>query len=521
MSSKEGQQNKSPRRHPRQPKAITKAPSSGTPAAVETPTKPKIILQRGSSNVLQALDGGISTFFAPSTPPRPKSLYDSPPDGHLSPEVSNTEEIKKGEQADGPKLPKINRTGIPRPNSNSTPQPPFRPITLTPGRSSATPLQAYAGPTFHASPAASALPIPKFFSKSVPAANTGTSLKTMMEKEALEAPKKTPSDRSGDSPTLAKAQRIGEDQVREESPLDVFFRADREEKEKKRGDSGDAAAGYEAQAVGQSSPTKSFVRHHSRHVTDSSIGEMFSLDIDDKSLNDTPIQEDSKVLSASGSNSPHPTNAPLEPMVQLSEEVQRKRKTELLKKLLMTPQPQRPATASPHLVKAFNTNGSAKTCLPQRQRSPFYNPSQSPTPAPYLRSEASDQTLKQTISLSQDSKATSIGSPHSRPASSKLRKEDALKSPAGANASGFPATPPPIRKTNSYNSPNRKNLSLNGRFSSFASGLPTLGNSSRTGTNAAPVGQGHEEIKRMQDDLRRRILNLDLQGSEGVDGIRS
>ena len=46
-----------------------------------------------------------------------------------------------------------------------------RPNTFTPGRDSGTPSRAYAGPTFHASPAASSLPMPKLFSRSLPNVN--------------------------------------------------------------------------------------------------------------------------------------------------------------------------------------------------------------------------------------------------------------------------------------------------------------------------------------------------------------
>lgn len=53
------------------------------------------------------------------------------------------------------------------------------PNLQTPSKSAATPSQAYAGPLFHASPAASALPIPKWHSKTV---------KERKEREACEAP---------------------------------------------------------------------------------------------------------------------------------------------------------------------------------------------------------------------------------------------------------------------------------------------------------------------------------------------
>jgi hypothetical protein len=96
-------------------------------------------------------------------------------------------------------------------------------ITMTPSK------PAYAGPTFHASPAASALPVPKFFSKSVPAATTQSSMQARLDQELSEKSDKT------DSPPLAAAPlAIPTPPRQEESPLDVLFKADKEEKAKRK-----------------------------------------------------------------------------------------------------------------------------------------------------------------------------------------------------------------------------------------------------------------------------------------------
>lgn len=84
---------------------------------------------------------------------------------------------------------------------------------ITPSKLSSTPpAKAYAGPTFHSSPAPSALPMPKFFSKSVPATPAGTSLQTMMESDASDSSDSTA------GPT-----------GREQSQLELLFRAARAE----------------------------------------------------------------------------------------------------------------------------------------------------------------------------------------------------------------------------------------------------------------------------------------------------
>jgi hypothetical protein len=78
---------------------------------------------------------------------------------------------------------------------------------------------AYAGPTFHASPAPSTLPIPSFYSKSVP---ESPGLKSLKGASLLE------------SPTPVPAAIVNMQSKREESPLDFFFKADREEKARAR-----------------------------------------------------------------------------------------------------------------------------------------------------------------------------------------------------------------------------------------------------------------------------------------------
>ncbi|KAH6622250.1 hypothetical protein C7974DRAFT_362592 [Boeremia exigua] len=95
-------------------------------------------------------------------------------------------------------------------------------------RASATPMKnqgAYAGPTFHASPAPSALPIPKFLSRSVPA-------------KTASGPPTPPPDHSSDSadslspsPSPSRAP-IAIPARHEDSPLDMLFRADKAERAK-------------------------------------------------------------------------------------------------------------------------------------------------------------------------------------------------------------------------------------------------------------------------------------------------
>lgn len=117
---------------------------------------------------------------------------------------------------------------------------------------------AYAGPAFHASPAASALPMPKFFSKSVPANNAPATMQTRLDQE---------SDSSGTSEKSDSPPFVGATPVerippprKEESPLDLFFKADREEKAKKASLLGTATPPGKSSA-----PVNG--RNHTRHVS--------------------------------------------------------------------------------------------------------------------------------------------------------------------------------------------------------------------------------------------------------------
>jgi hypothetical protein len=87
--------------------------------------------------------------------------------------------------------------------------------------------RAYAQSTFQASPAASALPVPKFFgSKSVPNVNVPSSLQARMDGE------KTPEESQGSSPESDVVSPAKQAHNPSQTPLDMFFMADKAEKER-------------------------------------------------------------------------------------------------------------------------------------------------------------------------------------------------------------------------------------------------------------------------------------------------
>nr|POE65232.1 hypothetical protein CFP56_34899 [Quercus suber] len=95
--------------------------------------------------------------------------------------------------------------------------------------SPATPLkeQAYAGPTFQASPAPSSLPVPRFFSKSasVPNAAVPPGGHQRMQSQSAVSEQSSP---ESDDVVLAPARDANH------SPLDLFFKADRAERERSK-----------------------------------------------------------------------------------------------------------------------------------------------------------------------------------------------------------------------------------------------------------------------------------------------
>lgn len=164
----------------------------------------------------------------------------------------------------------------------------LQPSTSTPAKST-----AYAGPTFHASPAASSLAIPKFFSKSVPAATSESSLQARLEKEEDDTSDKSESPpQETTKPSIAtSATSAGSAAARNtDSPLDFFFKADREEKSKVNGTTVSNTPKFKiASGLPQSEPAPANhwfsiygadQRRHTRHGSNGSGKDVFMMELD-------------------------------------------------------------------------------------------------------------------------------------------------------------------------------------------------------------------------------------------------
>lgn len=299
--------------------------------------KPTRILRRGEEEVIEE-DLAPANLHAlpPHTPPRPRSMYEGyvsqQPNGNDSaPEIS---QIKRralkhqGRKQSGAVSP----IQVPNGSPISTP----RTQSLTPGRMNQTPAKAYAGPTFHASPAASSLPIPKFFSKSVPNVDKTASLKTMMQQETSQT-----TSESEASPPQENKQPAQDRRAREESPLDIFFRADREAKARRDSpDKGANTTDKRAQLNPLLSESQASPRHHTRQPTDGSVGGMFPLEMDGTRAENpsSPLYLARPSTNASSGQS-HPSSSMME--AERKEE-ERKAQTAALKHLIHSPRPHLP-----------------------------------------------------------------------------------------------------------------------------------------------------------------------------------
>ncbi|KAL2134220.1 hypothetical protein VTI74DRAFT_725 [Chaetomium olivicolor] len=103
---------------------------------------------------------------------------------------------------------------------------PARPGRTTPPPTTNKPVAApaFAGATFHASPAPSSLPIPSFLAKALDSPS-------VRDPDAGREP--SPPATDSDAPT-PQHRLLSTDPAHQESPLDIFFRADRAEKERAR-----------------------------------------------------------------------------------------------------------------------------------------------------------------------------------------------------------------------------------------------------------------------------------------------
>lgn len=410
-----------------------------------------------------------------------------------------------------PKLKKANFT--PRSESQS--------YLKTPAKKNTTPSQAYAGPSFHASPAASSLPMPRLLSKSVPDLPKTSSSKAMTGSEGKESFR----DQSGGSPPMSIFRTDEENEARTQLLRDIFNQTDTGRKPKavvqndcdtSSDQSNNHSPTLNLSSIASSSlSTNARGRHHARQDTDSSIGEVFSFDNDDSDKINSLEKENSFVRPGISPYGVRSTTAPstVRP-VSLTDE-QRKATSLQLKKLLLSPELQRPETA-PQTGKRSDLNGRPPLFLPTRPSSehsmPYFG----------LRSESSggDHRFSQgpTSSVQKNSRVTSAkGSPLSRPRfPNKHNQED---TPKPSKPLELPASP--LLRFNGSSDPrvpqSRRNLPRASDLSSFNINIT----SQRSSEGVEPMTARDSERMKPVEIYLRNVLKLDIHVSDGVDGIQS
>ena len=376
---------------------------------------------------------------------------------------------------------------------------------------SETPSQAYAGPTFHASPAASSLPIPKFFAKKAQPEEAAIS---SSDASRLESTSEDSSEKSDDSPTMRLSYHVGAEAPRDPSPLDVLFKADRREKEARRG-SCTPLLGRPEQFRAESQPgpvptqssSERFAQgapHHARHFSDNPMNHSIAHGKENMLLTGPGVSADNIFDSLSSNRSiTSPSILASDP----NSEEELKRKSLSLKQLLMAPSPNAPLNAS-RSASASPFQGSQTPTPKQRPQAPVRSASGSITPS--LASFNGVNTPPPTLQYGRRPSYQ-----QGRSSNSNLRREVAHNTVSDGDA--MPPTPtrlrggyhPTILKNPRHNKPTPNFLPL----SPASPAHPQPGAVNR----GPPTPKTNNEL---MEDALRKILKLDGMESEGAHGVR-
>ncbi|EFR00839.1 hypothetical protein MGYG_03844 [Nannizzia gypsea CBS 118893] len=362
----------------------------------------------------------------------------------------------------------------------------------------------YAGPTFHASPAPSALPIPSFFSKSVPETDHRTSDDLQDESPDTDPGDSTPTKaNNGPQPSQQEAGTA--------SPLDFLFKAALKARVANPVSELEDSGPFNA-----STPPKNEARPQQgeRQVS----GGVFPLELEGSDARMPPIGPSFATsfkdrMNALRATSPGKQGTPAAAKDNINDN---KIKSQALKNLLLNPPPQRAASASPRLTDpsngASNHNNSNNNNF---RMSGDYSMYQQPTryasgpasPVPFTHSgkplgTRNELSGPESSSIPQQYLASLCAQPHRAP-SSGLRT---MVSPTS------PVTPPRQQSFSRYaqfglGSAPPAHSSYNGGTLTSPTPNRTMHPISSTppARNGPPPKLDSAETKRMEDDLRRIV----------------
>ena len=306
--------------------------------------------------------------------------------------------------------PKRGQNGVKQERESLHRHRPSQPELVSSDRYQATPLkQAYAGPTFHASPDASSLPLPSFYSKSLPP-KSSTKVVNGINQQAILAERRTEAD-------CSITPKTSELKLQRPSPLEFLFEAARQARETPRVNStGNPPA--------NSSPHDTNSLHRARSPREGTAETVFPFELEASAAQVRAIGPSFATAYKERMNAFGDNRLPISlPTEDLGEE-ERRAKTDALKRLLMNAQSPHSTSAS---ARTTDTNNGHNLEGPQ----PSYSNSNPPHPQKsHYSSPSTPVAIHRHSPLSvpqHDSHAHSDlrlnGSPIHRSASSNLRRE--------------------------------------------------------------------------------------------------
>jgi hypothetical protein len=422
----------------------------------------------------------------PTTPPRTPRRNDQPPQNRTTTDTGSKQNSRtKNRPKNVMTSPAVTRKGRNTPPlTGAGGMPPSAKPLSTPSTT------AYAGTTFHASPAPSALPIPSFYSKSVP---ESPGLKGLKAQDASLSDSPSPPVPASNTPFQQQTQVR-----REESPLDFFFKAHREEKARAKSASSSQSAATvsgpfnppgQSPRLSQTPPATGF-QNHAGHNNEASPSAIFAMELDGEGSAGSPIGPAFSTPYAERINAARPRQQPSqEPQTALD-------RSEALKAYLFSGQMPSSSIQPAHSFAANSTSPRTPPAASQKAIAPLQHSKSAGFPK---------RTNYNNFPLSYDSKPTNHA-PRTSGRTSGLRQEvtptrTPTKTP-DRNA-GDSTSPTPFRTYGNTHASDTNDF---------------IGNiKPHTSSHGVSSGDRSTDIKGMEDSLRK-ILKLDSAGSSGVTG---
>ncbi|CAL5874105.1 uncharacterized protein PFLUO_LOCUS8392 [Penicillium psychrofluorescens] len=444
--------------------STSQSPQPPTPKAARNNRKPK-------KNTTPQPQKTVMLSTPPSSPPRNVSPGDMTTDSS-NPVISS----KKKAPRSAKKQPASRAS--PAPNNNGHRHTSSQSSIMTPHLKDSA---AYAGPTFHASPAPSALPMPSFFSKSYPDSDLAPTLETDSDNAEMD-----PEIETTPSKPRTRPQTVSDEP--KPTPLDFLFKAAVQAR------NSNSARSPEMSRI-RSPQTDSKVLHSNADNTANGGVFMFEMESSGRS---TPIGPSFAPSYQDRMNAFRASSSPSHSSADLNED-QKRLKTEELKHLLLNPRPQKPPSSSssahepsgsfgvnaspPHYATPLRTTSGPVTTLSNAHSNPQKQPMVNHAgrhPATYAHLSGQQQVHYNS------------NSPLRRevPASNPHHSYSATPLPP---ANHYQPAPPQFSQ---HNKPN------------YASPQPQYPSASLHLSATSPSPSQSPDTKKMEDDLRR-ILKLD------------